>query len=90
MNSHRLLEIADLAWMEVLKEKIKEHIKATDPKLDELAKIVSEANHKRWKQKMQKEKSCAEHDQCCEDFEHQLCKLFSCEDDSCRSGNKPK
>jgi len=86
MKSHKLLEIADMAWVEVLKEKIKEHIKANDPKMDELAKIVSEANHKRWKHKMEKEKCFEEHDKCCEDFEHQLCQLFSCCGDSCQTG----
>ncbi len=54
-----LLELADEAWMEVLKEKIKENIKSGIGKnLDELAKLVSEANHSRWKHKMCKEKSC--------------------------------
>ena len=47
--AEQLLELADEAWMEILKEKIKDQIKSTEGKnLDELAKIVSEANHKRW------------------------------------------
>jgi len=51
---HQLLEMADEAWMEVLKEKIKEQIKATSgAKLDKLAKIVAEANNDRWEQKLQ-------------------------------------
>ncbi len=89
MKSHKLLQIADVAWMEVLKEKIKEHIIANDHKIDELAKIVSEANHERWKHKMKEEKCCTEHEECCEKFEHKLCELFSCCDDSC-STNKHK
>jgi hypothetical protein len=47
------LELADQAWMEVLKEKIKEHILATKgAHLKELAKIISEANQKRWQNKI--------------------------------------
>jgi len=69
-HSQSFLELADCAWMEVLKEKIKEHIKQEDgQRLDELARIVSEANKKRWEHKMCKDK-------CCEDFEEQLCMFF--------------
>lgn len=91
----KLLELADEAWMEVLKDKIKEHIRATDTKLDELAKIVAEANHKRWKHKMKQEKCNEEYDQCCDDYHDQLCQLFSsCDANSCKtdpnSGNQKK
>lgn len=51
-----LLDIADMAWMEVLKEKIKEHILASDHKIDEIAKVVAETNHDVWKLKMGKAK----------------------------------
>lgn len=88
-KSEKLLEIANLAWVEVLKDKIKEHILANDKKIDELAKIVAEANHRRWKQKIENEKCCSNYDQCCEDFEEQLCKIFSC-GDSCHTENKKK
>lgn len=55
--AHQLLEMADLAWMEVLKEKIKEQILATNGKhLDKLAKLVSDANNERWKHKMANKK----------------------------------
>lgn len=48
-----LLALADEAWMEVLKEKIKDHIReSSGKKLDELAKLVSESNGCRWKSKM--------------------------------------
>ncbi len=57
--SDDFLALADEAWMEVLKEKIKENIRSNDKKLDELAKIISEANHLRWKKKMDK-KHCQE------------------------------
>lgn len=51
---HKLLEMADEAWMEVLKEKIKAHVEATSgAKLEKLAKIVAEANNSRWEQKLQ-------------------------------------
>jgi hypothetical protein len=51
--SEQLIEMADEAWMEVLKCKIKEHINnSSGSHLDELAKIVSESNHCRWKHKM--------------------------------------
>lgn len=51
--SDELLALADEAWFEVLKEKIKEQIEKTSGKnLDAMAKLVSEANHERWKGKM--------------------------------------
>lgn len=53
----QLLEMADQAWMELLKEKIKEQIEASGGKhLDKLAKVVSETNKVRWQNKMAKEK----------------------------------
>jgi hypothetical protein len=69
--SKAFLHIADEAWMEVLKDKIKEQIIATSgPHLNELAKIISEANHGRWKNKMASKKGCKE-------FEEKICKFFS-------------
>jgi hypothetical protein len=60
-ESHPFLEIADSAWMEVLKDKIKEHILATqNDRMTELAKIISETNNNRWKNKMEKKHGCAE------------------------------
>lgn len=56
-----LLETADCAWLEVLKDKIKEHILATqNERMAELAKIVAEANNQRWKSKMEKKRACKE------------------------------
>jgi hypothetical protein len=53
-----LLEIADEAWTEVLKDKIKEHIVATqNDRMKELAKIVSEGNSHRWKLKGEKKQA---------------------------------
>lgn len=48
-----LLELADVAWMEVLKEKIKEQIlHYSEEHLNRIAKLVAESNHKRWIHKM--------------------------------------
>ncbi len=51
LHLEKLLHLADEAWMELLKEKIKENIEQMDPKINELARLVSEANHARWKSK---------------------------------------
>jgi predicted metal-dependent hydrolase len=65
------LEVADEAWQEVLKDKIKEHIlKTQNDRMDKLAKIVAEANNRRWKNKMEKKQGCME-------FQESLCELFS-------------
>lgn len=65
--SDNLLALADEAWMELLKDKIKADILSTSGKqLEQLAKIVSEANHARWKYKMQEMGNL-------EDFESKLC-----------------
>ena len=49
----QLIHMADEAWMELLKEKMKKQIEAqTGKHMDELAKIVTEENEKRWKNKI--------------------------------------
>ena len=51
--AEKFLDVADEAWMEVLKEKIKEHIyseKSDD--MHKLAKLISNANCHRWEYKM--------------------------------------
>lgn len=54
-----LLEIADCAWTEVLKDKIKEYILSTQKEqMTELAKIVAEGNNQRWQNKMEKKQGC--------------------------------
>jgi hypothetical protein len=64
------LEAADGAWMEVLKDKIKEHILATQKDhITELAKIISEGNSQRWKFKMEKKRAIS-------DFKEKLCRFF--------------
>ena len=51
--AHQLLQLADEAWMEVLKEKIKEEVRQHNgPHLDALAKLVAETNNNRWKNKL--------------------------------------
>lgn len=61
-----LLALADEAWMEVLKDKIKDEIiKNSGTNLTELARLVSSTNHKRWGAKMHAK-------QCCHDFDAQL------------------
>jgi hypothetical protein len=64
-------EVADAAWEEVLKDKIKEYISSTqDDRMTELAKIVAEGNNQRWKSKMEKKR-------CCSDFRDKLHSFFS-------------
>lgn len=73
------LLLADDAWMEVLKDKIKEYIIKNDKKIDELAQVIAEANHERWKRKMEKE-------HCCETYQEKLAGVFgSCGSGSCQS-----
>lgn len=68
--SNWFLEVADEAWMEVLKEEIKKHIWETQgDRMKELAKIVSETNSHRWKNKMEKKRGCQE-------FKEKICGFF--------------
>ena len=69
--SKELLEIADAAWMDVLSDKIKQRIAtANGQSLDELAKIVVDANAERWKLKMAKQKNC-------HDYEEKVAQFFN-------------
>lgn len=69
--THHFLEVADCAWMEVLKDKIKEHILATEnDRMKELAKIIAEANKERWKHRKEKKKHC-------KDLAEKLCNFFA-------------
>jgi hypothetical protein len=85
--AEKFLALADCAWMEVLKEKIKENIKANDSHLDDLARLISETNHQRWQKKMQEK-------DCCGSFEEKLAEFFG---QACHTkgqgqnqGNNPK
>jgi hypothetical protein len=70
--AHQLLALADEAWMEVLKEKIKEQVSATSGKhLDKLAKLVATSNQERWKRKLSAKTQHDEfHDRIDEFFHH--------------------
>lgn len=66
-----LFRLADEAWMEVLKEKIKDRIRTGDKQIEALAKIVAEANKTRWKDKIATKKVCDDfHDQIKNFFQH--------------------
>jgi hypothetical protein len=55
MKTNYFLALADEAWQDALKEKIKEYILETqDDRMSKLAKIVAEGNHQRWKHKIEK------------------------------------
>lgn len=70
--SDQLFKLADDAWMELLKEKIKEEIRLNGgEQIAQLAKLVSTANHARWKDKMQTKK---DH----EEFENNLKAAMGC------------
>ena len=59
--SHQLLELADEAWMEVLKEEIANEIRRTSgDHLKKMAKLVNETNHERWKELMAEKKGLGE------------------------------
>lgn len=58
----KLIGLADEAWFEVVREKIKKEIEATcGDKLDELAKIVANTNNARWTHKIQGKVKCEEY-----------------------------
>jgi hypothetical protein len=68
--AHELLLLADEAWMEVLKEKIKDQIRQHNgAHLDALAKLVAESNNSRWKNKLDLQGSVRE-------FKDQLSDFF--------------
>lgn len=71
-NMHeKLLCLADEAWKEVLKEKIKQEIeKSSGAKLSSLAKVVAEANGRKWAFMIQGKKAC-------DDFKTQVRTLLS-------------
>ncbi len=74
-----LLQLADDAWMELLKEQIKEEIRTNGgDQINQLAKLVSTANHARWKDKMQSKK----------DHENFECQLKSALCGNCDSSKK--
>lgn len=65
-----LLDLADEAWMDLLREKIMKEIEAScGQKLNQLAKMVAETNNARWHAKIAKKKACA-------DFRQNIKKFF--------------
>ena len=70
----KLLGLADEAWHEVVKDKIKAEIESScGEKLDKLAKIVASANSGRWAHQIQGKVKC-------EEFKSSIKELFvSCE-----------
>lgn len=71
-NVHeKLLCLADEAWKEVLKDKIKAEIeKSSGAKLNALAKLVAETNGRRWQGMIQAKKAC-------DDYKSQVRTLLS-------------
>ena len=60
----KLLCLADEAWREVVKDKIKREIEKTaGAKLDALAKLVAETNHRRWSHLIEGKQKCDEYKQ---------------------------
>lgn len=51
--------MADDAWMCLLKEKIRARVEKMNGKqLDQLADLVANANHERWKEKLKVKEAC--------------------------------
>lgn len=58
----KLLTLADEAWMELLKEKIKAEIEKTNGKhMDKIAKLVSDANFVKWGNMINTKVQCNEY-----------------------------
>lgn len=69
--SDQLLDLADEAWMELVKEKIKEEIlKHSNDHITKLAQLVSKANNERWKEVLSKKRTV-------QDFDDQLQDLIT-------------
>lgn len=67
--AHELIQMADDAWMCLLKDKIKAKIENLSGKnLDELADLVANANHKRWISKMEKHEAKDDFEDAVADF----------------------
>jgi len=59
--AEKFLEIADAAWAEVLKEKIKEKIYTHKGEhMDKLAEMIAKANGEKWKTKISAKMQCNE------------------------------
>jgi hypothetical protein len=66
-----LVELADIAWMELVKEKLKEEIRNADADhIDQLVKVISSYNRQRWHAKLSEKSGC-------EDLEQQVKEIFA-------------
>ncbi|WP_128130961.1 hypothetical protein [Legionella sainthelensi] len=71
IKANYFLELADEAWEEVLKEKIKEYILDTqNNQMIKLAKIVAEGNNQRWQNRVERKQDY-------NDFMDEIRKFFS-------------
>ena len=71
----KLLALADEAWFEVLKEKMKaEIVKSCGDKMDKLAKLVVDANKGKWEHTIQGKVKCEEYKQNLKNFFTTNCK----------------
>ena len=58
----KLLALADAAWCELLKEKIKKEIEAScGEQLNKVAKLVAETNKAKWSAKISAKQHCQEY-----------------------------
>lgn len=77
--AQHLLHVADCAWMELLKEKIKQQIATTcGDQLDQIAKVVAESNQSRWNHKTSLIK--IQHE-----YKDKLQDIFCCSSGTCKS-----
>jgi len=68
-HEEKFLQLADEAWMELLKEKVKSKIeKNQGENLDKLAEIITQANKAKWKQKLSAEYNSEEFKNSLKDF----------------------
>jgi hypothetical protein len=73
--AQKFLELADHAWMELLKEKIKEHIQSHAKHIDELAGLIAEANYERWQKKMDNKRCCGCYEEKLKEFFEKSCEV---------------
>ncbi len=66
----KLLGLADKAWEELMIEKLKVEIQASCGMMDEIAKVVANANKKKWQNRIAAKETC-------HDYRHQLKSIFT-------------
>jgi len=70
-GTEKFFELADEAWMELLKDKVKAHIlKEKEAHLDKLAEMIAKSNGEKWKHKIAAKMEC-------EDFKNNIKEFFS-------------